>query len=44
MLTVHEVLCFEVIRFILWLLEMRDLERCLINGEGGCHMENLGTK
>jgi len=44
MIRFYEVLIFEVVRFILWLLEMRDLGRCYINGKAGCCMENLGSK
>ena len=42
MLRVHELLCFDALRFILQLLEIRDLERCFIDGKAGCYVEKLG--
>ena len=46
MLRDYEVLCVELVRFILyeWLPEMRDWKRYYINGKADCYMENLGTK
>jgi hypothetical protein len=46
MLRVYELLCVELVRFILYeyLLEMWDLKRYYINGKADCYMENLGTK